>query len=84
MTTVTASNLKINHRDVLGRVQYSHERIAVTYHGKEIAAMVPMEDVRLLERLEEALDALDAIESIHEANREGTVSLPELRKQLGR
>jgi|NGEPerStandDraft_6_1074524.scaffolds.fasta_scaffold457323_1 prevent-host-death family protein len=84
MTTVTASDLKSNHGDVLGRVRYGHERIVVTVHGKEAAAMVPMEDARLLERLEEALDALDALEAIDEAKAEGTISLAELRASLGR
>jgi prevent-host-death family protein len=84
MTTVTASSLKTSHSDILGRVRYGHERITVTYHGKEIAAVVPMEDARLLEKLEEMLDALDALEAIDEAEREGTISLAELRAHLGR
>jgi len=87
MTTVTASSLKTSHSDILGRVRYGHERITVTYHGKEIAAVVPMEDARLLEKLEEmldALDALDALEAIDEAERDGTISLAELRARLGR
>jgi prevent-host-death family protein len=84
MTTVTASDLKTNHSDLLGRVRFGHERIAVTYHGKEVAAVVPMEDAHLLEKLEEALDALDASEAIAEAEREGTISLAELRETLGR
>ena len=46
--------------------------------------MVPMEDARLLEKLEEMLDALDALEAIDEAEREGTISLAELRARLGR
>jgi prevent-host-death family protein len=84
MTSVTASSLKTHPSDILGRVRYGRERIAVTYHGKEIAAVVPVEDVRLLEKLEEALDSLDALESLHEAERDGTVSLAELKAQLGR
>ncbi len=84
MTTVTASDLKTNHSDVLGRAQYGHERIAVTRHGKEVAAVVPIEDARLLETLEEALDALDALDAIHETEQgEATISLAELRERLG-
>ena len=84
MTSVTASSLKTHPSDILGRVRYGRERIAVTYHGKEIAAVVPVEDVRLLEKLEEALDSLDAVESLQEAERDGTISLAELKAQLGR
>jgi threonine aldolase len=58
-----------------------HESAAITCLGTPIASVVSMEDVRLLEKLEEALDAADAI---HEADRDGTISLAELRERLGR
>ncbi len=84
MTTVTAKQLKEASADVLSRVQYGRERVAVTRHGKEVAAVVSIEDVRLLERLEDVLDVHDALAAIEEAEREGTISLAELRKKLGR
>ena len=83
MATVTAKELKEHSTDVLSRVQYGNERIAVTRHGKEVAAVVSIEDVRLLEQLENALDVHDALAAIEEAEREGTISLAELRQELG-
>jgi prevent-host-death family protein len=84
MTAVTAKELKEHSSDVLSRVQYGGERVAVTRNGKEVAAVVPMEDARLLEELSDVLDAHDALEAIEEAERVGTISLAELRKRLGR
>jgi len=83
MATVTAKQLKDSPAEVLGRVQYGHERILVTRHGKEVAAMVSIEDARLLESLEEFLDVHDALAAIEEAEREGTISLAKLRSILG-
>jgi prevent-host-death family protein len=83
MTTVTASRLRAHSSEVLGIVRFGNERVAITSHGREIAAVVPMDDVRLLEKLEEALDVFDALESIDEAEREGTISLAQLRQELG-
>ena len=83
MTSVTAKELKEHVADVLGRVQYGHERVAVTRHGKEVAAVVSIEDARLLEQLEDVLDAHDALASIEEAERLGTIGLDELRRKLG-
>ena len=83
MTAVTAKQLKEASAEVLSRVQYGHERIAVTRHGKEVAAVVSIEDARLLDRLEDVLDVHDALAAIEEAEREGTISLDELRKKLG-
>jgi prevent-host-death family protein len=83
MTTVTAKQLKEASAEVLSRVQYGHERVAITRHGKEVAAVVSIEDARLLERLEGMLDIHDALAAIEEAEREGTISLDELRGRLG-
>ena len=84
MTSVTAKDLKDHPADVLGRVQYGKERVAVTRYGKEVAAVVPIEDARLLERLEDLIDAEDALKAIEEAEREGTIGLDELREKLRR
>ncbi len=84
MTTVTAKQLKETSAEVLSRVQYGNERVTVTRHGKEVAAVVSIEDARLLERIEDVLDVHDALAAIEEAEREGTISLSELREKLGR
>lgn len=84
MATITAKELKEHSADVLGRVQYGDERITVTRHGREVAALVSIEDARLLERLEDLLDTKDALAALEEAEREGTISLADLRKKLGR
>jgi prevent-host-death family protein len=84
MASVTAKDLKDHPAEVLGRVQYGNERVVVTRYGKEVAAMVPIEDVRLLERLEDLADVEDALKAIAEAEREGTVSLAELVRELKR
>lgn len=84
MSAVTAKELKDRPAEVLGRVQYGKERVAITRYGKEVAAVVPIEDARLLEQLEDLIDARDALEALEEAEREGTIGLEELRAKLGR
>ncbi len=84
MAPVTAKQLKEHSADVLSRVQYGGERVPVTRHGKEVAAVVSIEDARLLDALEDVLDGHDALEALAEAEREGTINLAELRKRLGR
>ncbi|OFV81828.1 MAG: prevent-host-death family protein, partial [Acidobacteria bacterium RBG_16_64_8] len=79
MGKVTAKELKDHPADVLGRVQYGNERVAVTRYGKEVAAVVPIEDARLLEQLEDLIDAEDTLKAIEEAERDGTIGLDELR-----
>lgn len=84
MDAVTARDLKEHSSDILGRVQYGKERIAVTKNGKEVAVVVSLEDARLLDALEDVLDGHDALAAIAEAEREGTISVADLRARLGR
>ena len=83
MTTVTAKQLKESPAEVLGRVRYGNERVVITRHGKEVAAVVSIEDARLLERLEALLDVHDVLAAIEEAQTKGTIPLAELRQKLG-
>jgi prevent-host-death family protein len=50
--------------EAINRVTYGRERIVLQRRGKDVAALIPMEDLALLERLvEEAEDRLDVEES---------------------
>ncbi len=84
MSPVTAKHLKEHSSDILGRVQYGKERIVVTKNGKQVAAVVSVEDARLLEQLDDLLDVHDAVAALDEAERDGTISLAELRARFGR
>jgi prevent-host-death family protein len=61
------------------------ERIVLTKRGKEWAALVPMEDVRLLEELEDRLDLEEARAALSEAKDDTapTVSWEKLKAELG-
>ncbi len=64
---------------LVGRVQYGHERIVLTRHGKPAAAIVPMDDHEALERLEDEMDLADALAALREP---GRVSWDELKAEL--
>ena len=69
--------------DTLNRVSYSKERIVIRRHGKELAALVPIEDLRLLEELEDRLDLEEARAALAEVETEGTVPWEKVNKELG-
>lgn len=71
-----------NLSDLVDRVATCKERIILTRAGKELVAIVPVEDLELMEATEERLDIEDARAARREAEEQGTISLAALRREL--
>ena len=57
MVRLTATEAREHFADTLNRVSYRGERIVVYRRGgKDVAAVVPMDDLKLLQKLEDRLD----------------------------
>ena len=56
MTTVTSEEVRDGLGELMNRVKYRHERMRVTRRGKPVAALVPLEDLELLEQILDALE----------------------------
>ena len=80
MTRVAAQKVREDFSRILQRVKKEHERILVQQSGKSVAAVIPIKDLRLLEKLEERLDVEAAREALKEP---GTISHRELKAKLG-
>ena len=81
MDSVDTVKLRAELSDVVNRVAFGKERVVLTRRGREIAVIMPVEDARLLEELEDASDVRDALKALKE---KGGKSLAELRRELGR
>jgi len=55
-----------NLSDLVNRSSYGKERIVLTRRGKGVAALVPMEDLEVLEKIEDHLDYEAASEALKE------------------
>jgi prevent-host-death family protein len=63
MAQMAASAAREEFAEVLNRVAYGKERIVLHRHGKPLVAIIPVEDLQLLERLiEEEEDRIDVEE----------------------
>lgn len=61
---IDSSSARNGFTDVVNRVSYGRERLVVRRHGRDLAAVIPMEDLELLERfIEEAEDRIDVDEA---------------------
>ena len=85
MTRLNVSKAREEFPEVVNRAAYGKERIIVSRRGKDLAAVIPIEDLRLLERLaEEEMDRID-LEAAHAALAEPgeNISLRDLMQELG-
>ena len=87
MTRLNVSKAREEFPDLVNRAAYGKERTIVSRRGKDLAAVIPIEDLRLLERLAseemERVDLEDARASLREAEEKGTVPLRDLIRELG-
>ena len=81
-TTVRASEARDNLADLCDRVAHG-ERILITRHNKARVALVPAEDLELLQRLEDEHDLELARRALRRARKEGTVPLEDVARDLG-
>ena len=51
MTSVTSEDVRDNLGELINRVKYRRERMKVTRRGKPVAALIPVEDLELLEQI---------------------------------
>ena len=83
MTSLTVSKAREEFSETVNHVAYTKERVMVERHGKAIVAMVPVEDLELLQDLEDRMDLSDARAAIAEAKKKGTKTWSVLKKELG-
>ena len=86
-TRLNVSKAREEFPEVVNRAAYGKERTIVSRRGKDLAAVIPIEDLRLLERLaQEEMDRIDledARAALKEAEEKGTVPLRDLMRELG-
>jgi prevent-host-death family protein len=80
---MSASQIREEFAEALNRVIYKGERIVLRRRGKDVAALVSMEDLEVLQAAENREDIRDARAAREEAEREGTTPLADFKKELG-
>jgi len=66
MTTITTADARKNFADIVNKVAYGKEPIILTRRGQEIAALVSMEELELLQQIEDFIDIEDAKKALEE------------------
>lgn len=82
MTSMNMAEARENFAHLVNSAAYGHERIVLTRRGKRVVAIVPVEDLDLLEELEDRIDSQHVVKIREEVEREGSVSWEEVKKEL--
>ena len=80
MTRLAANEARKAFSDALNRVAYGGERIIVHRRGKDVAVLIPLEDLELLERIEDRIDLAEAREALKEPS---SIPWKKVKKELG-
>ena len=83
MKSLRTTDARERFAEILNRVAYAKDRVRITRRGKEIAAVVPIEDLEFIEKLEDQIDLQDAEKALAEAHGEGALPLAKIREELG-
>ena len=83
MTALAMTKAREEFAETVNRVAYTKERILVEKHGKAVVAVVPIEDLELLQALEDRIDLAEARAALAEAKVKGTKSLKPVKEELG-
>jgi len=80
VTEIGVADIQANLADVINRVAYGGERIVLQRRGKQVLAVVPMEDLALIEEMENRADIRAAMKARKE---KGEVPLEKIKARLG-
>ena len=79
--TITTADARKNFADIVNTVAYGKEPIILTRRGQEIAALISIEELQLLQKIEDYIDIKDAKKALEEPGE--NISADEFWKELG-
>ena len=80
---VTTAAARKNFSDLINRVAYGKDRVVLTRRNKPLAAVVPIEDIALIEEIEDREDLKAARAAMRDAKRKGAIPWARVKKELG-
>lgn len=85
MTTsaINTIDAKEEFSQLINRVSQNKERIILMRRGKEIAAIIPIEEFTQLQVAQNQADLNEALEALKEARKQGSLTLDELKTAIG-
>ena len=81
-TSINTIDAKEEFSELINRVSHNKEKIILTRRGKEIAVIIPIEDLAILQTIQNKTDLQEAAEALKEARNSGTTTLDQLKEEI--
>lgn len=82
MDEIPSAEARKQLAELINRVAYGKERVVLTRHGRAVAALVPIEDLSLIERVRARLRRGEVEQALDDAEAGRLVSWEALRSEL--
>ncbi len=79
--TITTADARKNFADIVNTVAYGKEPVVLTRRGQKIAALISIEELQLLQKIEDHIDIEDAKKALEEPG--DNISADDFWKKLG-
>ena len=83
MVKVEATAARNGFSELLNQVRYRSDRVIIERRGKDMAVLIPIEDLRLLELVEDTIDINAARKALANPKNKVRVPLEAVKKRLG-
>ena len=80
-TKISTADARKNFADIVNKVAYGKEPIILTRRGQDVAALVSIDELELLQQIEDHIDIEDAKRALADSG--GNIPAIEVWKQLG-
>jgi prevent-host-death family protein len=83
MNIMSSSNAREHFPEVVSEVAFAKKRFVVTRRGKRLVAIIPIEDLDMIEAIEDKIDLEDARKALADVKKRGSTSWKKLKAELG-
>lgn len=83
VSAVSVADARNEWAELVNRVAYGKEQVVITRHGRELVALVPIEDLHLANRLRRFVTRKDVARALDDLDAGKAASWSQLRDELG-
>lgn len=82
MIKITTVEAREKFSEIVNKTAFGAQRIVLTRRGKEVAAVVPIDDLKKIEMASNSPDVAEAMNALAAALKSGAISWDDVKRQL--